>query len=120
MSTSVLIVDDSQFLRTTLVNMLKETLKVDEIFEAINGIDAVKLYRMKKPNLVTMDIDMPEMNGLDATKRIKLFDPNAKILMVTSSNKKNEREEAEKIGILGYITKPFDHEKIKKEIGKLL
>lgn len=117
---SVLIVDDSQFMRTTLVNMFKETQKDIEIFEATNGIEAVSMYRKKIPNLVTMDIDMPKMNGLDATEKIKSFDPNAKILMVTSSTKKNEKEKAEKMEILGYITKPFNHEKTKKLITKWL
>jgi len=119
MSYNVLVVDDSAFMRTLLSKIFKNTPNVGEIMEAENGIKALELYKKKRPDLVTMDIDMPEMNGLDVAKKIKSFDPKAKIVMVTSSDKTDTREEAEKIGMCGYITKPFDRVKIKELIENL-
>jgi len=66
-----------------------------------------------------MDVDMSEMNGIEAAKQIKLFDPKAKIVMVSSSDKRNTREEADKNGVFGYIRKPFDRLEIKKIIENI-
>ena len=87
MSYSILVADDSAFMRTLLSKIFKNTTNVREIFQVKNGIEALKMYKVKKPDLVTMDIDMPELNGIEAAKQIKLFDPNAKIVIVSSSNK---------------------------------
>lgn len=106
-------------MRTLLSKIFSNTSEVGEIYQVINGTEALKTYKVKRPDLVTMDIDMPEMNGIEAAKQIKLFDPNAKIVMVSSSDKKNTRDEAEKIGVFGYIRKPFDRLEIKKTIESL-
>lgn len=119
MSYNVLVADDSSFMRTMLSNMFKNTPSVGEIHQAVNGDEALDMYKSKKPDLVTMDFDMPEMNGLDAARKIKSFDPKARIAMVTSSDKTDTREEAEKIGVCGYITKPFKREQIKGLIENL-
>ena len=115
----MLVADDSSFMRTVLSKIFKNSPEIEEVREAINGVEVLKMYKKKRPDLVTMDIDMPEMNGLDAAKEIKSFDPKAKILMVTSSNKTDLREEAQKIGTCGYITKPFDRMRIKEVIANL-
>lgn len=119
MSYNVLVADDSSFMRTMLSKMFKNTPSVGEIRQAVNGEEALKLYKKKRPDLVTMDIDMPEMNGLDVARKIKSFDPKAKIAMVTSSDKTDTKDEAEKIGVCGYITKPFDRAQIKGLIDDL-
>lgn len=116
MSYSVLVADDSAFMRTLLSKIFKNTANVREIFEVKNGIEVLKMYKIKKPDLVTMDIDMPELNGIEAAKQIKLFDPNAKIVIVSSSDKTNTRAEARDVGVHGYITKPFDRLEIKKQL----
>ncbi|MFQ5496266.1 MAG: response regulator [Nitrosopumilus sp.] len=116
MSYSVLVADDSAFMRTFLSKIFKNTANVREIFEVKNGIEVLKMYKIKKPDLVTMDIDMPELNGIEAAKQIKLFDPNAKIVIVSSSDKTNTRAEARDVGVHGYITKPFDRLEIKKQL----
>lgn len=119
MNYNILVADDSSFMRTMLSKMFKNIPSVGEIRQAVNGDEALKMYKKKKPDLVTMDIDMPEMNGLDVAKKIKSFDPKANIAMITSSDKTNTKEEAEKIGVCGYITKPFDRAEIKGLIENL-
>jgi len=119
MSLKVLIVDDSKFMRSVLLKIFEKFSKVDEITEAGDGVEAIEKYQKNTPNIVTMDLDMPKMNGIEAAKKIKSIDSNAKILMVTSSNKQEIRNEAERIGTLGYITKPFDNKKIEEIIEKI-
>ena len=119
MSQRVLVVDDSSFMRTLLTKIIKKSPKIDDVVEAMDGNSAVEKYQQEHPNLVTMDIDMPGMNGLEAAKKIKELDPKAKIVMVTSANKEEMKKEAQKIGTLGYITKPFDAEKISVIIDKI-
>ena len=119
MSQRVLVVDDSSFMRSLLTKIIKKSPKIDDVVEAMDGNSAVEKYQQEHPNLVTMDIDMPGMNGLEAAKKIKELDPKAKIVMVTSANKEEMKKEAQKIGTLGYITKPFDAEKISVIIDKI-
>jgi len=119
MSYSILVADDSSFMRTMLSKIFQNTPGVGEIREANNGAEALEMYKKKKADLVTMDYDMPELNGIDTAKQIKSFDPKAKIVMVTSSDKSELRDEASKIATMGYITKPFDRTKIKALIDKL-
>jgi len=119
MSQRVLVVDDSSFMRSLLTKIIKKSDKIDEVLEAMDGKSAVEKYQEEQPNLVTMDIDMPGMNGLEAAKKIKELDPKAKIVMVTSANKEEMKSEAQKIGTLGYITKPFDAEKINDVINRI-
>ena len=119
MSQNVLVVDDSSFMRSLLTKIIKKSPNIDDVLEAMDGKSAVEKYEKERPSLVTMDIDMPGMNGLEAAKKIKEFDPSAKIVMVTSANKEEMKKEAEKIGTLGYITKPFDAEKINEVINKI-
>jgi len=113
MSYNVLVVDDSSFMRSMLSKMFKNTPGIEDAHQAVNGEESLKIYKEKKPDLVTMDVDMPEMNGIDAAGKIKSFDPKAKIVMVTSIDKPETRAEAEKIGVCGYITKPFQREQIR-------
>jgi two-component system chemotaxis response regulator CheY len=119
MSQRVLVVDDSSFMRSLLTKIIKKSSKIDDVLEAIDGKSAVEKYEKERPSLVTMDIDMPGMNGLEAAKKIKELDPNAKIVMVTSANKQEMKSEAQKIGSIGYITKPFNAEKIIEVIDKI-
>ncbi len=119
MSLNVLVVDDSSFMRSLLTKIITKSPNIDGVIEAIDGQSAIDKYQKERPSLVTMDIDMPGMNGLEAAKKIKELDPNAKIVMVTSANKPEMKSEADKIGTVGYITKPFDAEKINEVINAL-
>lgn len=79
----VLVVDDANFMRITLGSIL-ENGKHDVVGEAQNGVEAVKLYKETRPDLVTMDITMPVMNGIDAINRIMKFDLGATIVVCSA------------------------------------
>jgi two-component system, chemotaxis family, chemotaxis protein CheY len=100
----ILIVDDSSIMR----KMIRQTL-VDEKYaiagEAKNGRDAVEVYRALKPDIVTMDITMREMDGFEAAKEILSFDPDARIIFLSNLDEDKYRQDAMKIGAKGYVNK---------------
>ena len=115
----IMIVDDAAFMRTLLKNILFP--KGYEIAgEADNGAVAVDKYKELKPDLVTMDIVMPNVNGIDALKQIKEFDPNAKVIMCTAVGQENMVRAAIMSGAKGYIVKPFQAPKVLEEVQKVL
>ncbi|MEZ5163964.1 MAG: response regulator [Fimbriimonadaceae bacterium] len=106
MAKRILITDDALFMRVTLKNILTQN-GYEVVGEAQNGAEAVKLYGELKPDLVTMDITMPEMDGLEALKKIKESDPGATIVMCTAMGQKNMVVEAIQSGAKDFIVKPF-------------
>lgn len=80
----VLIVDDAAFMRMMIKDILEKN-DFEIVGEANNGIVAVDLYKKEKPDVVTMDITMPDMDGIEAVKQIKAFDPDAKVIMCFSN-----------------------------------
>ncbi|WP_424357564.1 response regulator [Methanocella sp. MCL-LM] len=115
----IMIVDDAAFMRTLLKNILFP--KGYEIAgEADNGAVAVDKYKELKPDLVTMDIVMPNVNGIEALKQIKEFDPNAKVIMCTAVGQENMVRAAIMSGAKGYIVKPFQAPKVLEEVQKVL
>ena len=114
MTINALVVDDSSFQRT----IVKETLSswMNVIGTAENGIEAVEQYEFHKPDVVTMDIMMPEMNGIKALRVIKEISPNAVVVMVTSVSQKEKMRKAARHGADGYVTKPFDSKDLIDEI----
>lgn len=119
MTYNILITEDSSFMRSMLSDIFKSSSSVGDVYQASNGVEALEIYNQKKPDLVTMDIDMPEMNGFESAKKIKLLDHRAKIVIVTSSKKKEFMQTAKELGIKEYITKPFDNMKIEKLIENI-
>lgn len=115
----VLIVDDTVFMRKLLKNILFSG-GFDIVGEAENGKQAVELYKQLKPDLVTMDIVMPEMNGIEALKAIKQIDPNAKVVMCTAVGQEQMVKAAIKLGAKGYIVKPFQAAKVIEEVKKVM
>ena len=113
----VLVVDDAKFMRLTLGNLLRKL--GHEVVEAENGKDALLKYREHSPDLVTMDITMPEMDGVEAVKRLKEIDPGAKIVMVSAMGQKDFVMEAVKNGAADFIVKPFQEERIRATIEKI-
>lgn len=118
MKKKFLIVDDAAFMRLTLKKILNEHGFFD-VTEASDGREAFEKYKNVKPNVVTMDITMPEMDGLQAVKRIIEFDPNAKIIMCSAMGQKNMVVEAIKSGAKDFVVKPFDKEKLLGAIQKI-
>jgi len=98
----ILLVDDDVALREVLKTMLTNF----NVIEADNGKDAVELYRTIKPDVVLMDIVMPNKNGIDATKEILEYDPSAKILAITAYAKSKAKEMME-AGAKEIISKPI-------------
>jgi len=114
---NVLLVDDSAFMRTLIKNILKKN-GYNVVGEAENGKKGVELYFKLNPDIVFMDVVMPEMNGIDCVKNIKAKDPKAKILMCSSSGQQAVVMDAINAGARGFITKPFQESKILDELSR--
>ncbi|MCX8129335.1 MAG: response regulator [Clostridia bacterium] len=114
----VMIVDDAAVARLTLKAIL-EKLECTVVGEADNGISAIKKYRELHPDIVTMDITMPELDGIGAVKEIMAFDPKAKIIMVSAMGQKLMVIDAIQAGAKGFIVKPFKEEAIASALKTL-
>ncbi len=115
----VLIIDDAKFMRMTLSNIIMKG-KHEVVGQGENGIDAIRLYRELKPDLVTLDITMPEMNGIDAVKEIKKEFPDAKVIMCSAMGQQKMVVEAIEAGAKDFIVKPFDEGRIIDAINRVL
>lgn len=107
----VLIVDDSKTSRSVLKTILVEH-GYEVIAEAENGQEGFDKYCDLKPDFVTLDITMPVMDGIQTLTKIKEFDPNAKVIMVTAAGQKSKMLEAIKLGAAEFVTKPFETSQI--------
>jgi two-component system chemotaxis response regulator CheY len=119
----VLIVDDAAFMRIALKNII-EKAGHEVVGEADNGGKAVELCRMltlegKKPDLVTMDITMPEVDGLEGLVRIKKFDKSINVVMITAMGQEVMIREAIGKGALDFIVKPFKEDRIMSALAKM-
>lgn len=114
----ILIVDDAEFLRVRLTKML--STDGYEVFQAENGLAAVTTYKEIHPDVVLMDVTMPEMDGLTALKEIVTFDPHARVVMLTALGQESVVLEAVKSGARDFVVKPFEQERVMKAITKLL
>ncbi len=119
MAKRILITDDALFMRVTLKNILTQN-GYEICGEAANGKESLDKYKELKPDLVTMDITMPEMDGITALKEIKAFDPNAKVIMCTAMGQKNMVIEAVQAGAKDFIVKPFEPDRVIQAVGKQL
>ncbi|SEG00019.1 two-component system, chemotaxis family, response regulator CheY [Caloramator fervidus] len=115
----VLIVDDAAFMRMMLKDILVKN-GYEVVGEAPNGLKAVELYKQERPDVVTMDITMPEMDGIQAVKEIRAFDPNAKIIMCSAMGQQAMVMEAIKSGAKDFIVKPFQPERVLEALKKVL
>ncbi|GGM35972.1 response regulator [Paraliobacillus quinghaiensis] len=115
----VLIVDDAAFMRMQLKNIFT-SLGHEVVGEAENGKLAISLYDELTPDLVSMDITMPEMNGVDAVKEIKKKHPDATIVMCSAMGQQQMVLEAIQAGAKDFIVKPFDQERIQQALEKIL
>ncbi|NLM83188.1 MAG: response regulator [Clostridiales bacterium] len=114
----IMVVDDAAFMRITIKNMLKKSAH-EVVAEAENGKVAVERYKQFLPDIVTMDITMPEMDGLKALKEIMAINPKAKVIMVSAMGQEAMVREAILSGAKGFIVKPFKEEGIIAAIDKL-
>jgi two-component system chemotaxis response regulator CheY len=114
----VLLVDDAAFIRNNLKIMLEKN-GYEIIGQATDGIEGVEMYQSLKPDFVTMDITMPNMNGLEALKEIKKIDKAAKVVMITAMGNDQNVREAIISGATSFIVKPFNEEKVIAVVSKL-
>jgi two-component system chemotaxis response regulator CheY len=116
----ILIVDDASFMRAVLKDIIKGNGLATEVIEAVDGIEGVKAYQAQKPDLVTMDVNMPKADGIQALRAILKINPAAKVIMVTSIEQKQIVQDAMKVGARDYIVKPFDRSNVGLVINKVL
>jgi two-component system chemotaxis response regulator CheY len=119
MKPKVLVVDDAIFMRKMIAEILVEN-GMDVIGEADNGSSAVERYKQLKPDLVTMDIIMPEMNGIDAVRKIVAFDSKARIVMCSALGQQALVQEAITAGAKDFLIKPFNPSRVVEVVNKIM
>ncbi|MDD2447106.1 MAG: response regulator [Tissierellia bacterium] len=119
MSKRVLIVDDAIFMRMKLKDILEKN-GFEVVAEAQNGQEAVEKYKAEKPDLVTMDITMPEMDGVSALKEIKKIKEDAKVVMCSAMGQQAMVMEAIQAGAVDFIVKPFESERVIQSLNKAI
>ena len=108
----VLVVDDAAFMRMRCKKLL--TQSGFEVVEAATGAQAVEMFQSDRPDMVLLDITMPDMDGLAALKEIKKIDPDARVAMVTAMGQQSMVMEALKAGARDFVIKPFDQDSVGK------
>lgn len=119
MAKRVLIVDDAAFMRMMIKDILSKN-GYEVAGEAENGMKAVEKYKELTPDLVLMDITMPEMNGIDAVKNIKAMDPGAKIVMCSAMGQQAMVIESIQAGARDFIVKPFQADRVLEAVRKVV
>lgn len=119
MAKKVLIVDDAAFMRMMIKDILSKN-GYEVAGEADNGLRAVEKYKELTPDLVLMDITMPEMNGIDAVKNIKAIDPSAKIVMCSAMGQQAMVIESIQAGARDFIVKPFQADRVLEAVRKVV
>ncbi len=119
MGTRVLVVDDAKFMRHMIKNLLGD-LGYEVVGEAANGEEALQMYGELTPDVVTMDVVMPEVDGLAALKRIRESDEKAKIIMISAIDQREPLMEAMKAGAVDYIVKPFEKDRVEEAMQRVM
>lgn len=114
---TVLVVDDAAFMRVSIKNMISKH-GFEVIGEAENGAVAVQKFNELSPDIVTLDITMPEMTGLEALKEIMKINPNAVVIMVSALGQESMVREAVMSGAKGFVVKPFKEDVIVSALNK--
>lgn len=115
----ILLVDDAAFMRM----MVKDTLSKNgytNIVEAANGEEAVKMYDQERPDLVLMDITMPQMDGIEALRIMRRNHPEAVVIMCSAMGQESIVVDAVKLGARDFIVKPFKPDRIMKAVRSIL
>jgi two-component system chemotaxis response regulator CheY len=119
MAKKILLVDDAAFMR----KMIKDTLVKNgytEVFEAVDGADAVEKFGEIGPDLVVMDITMPNMDGLEALKAIRAKDGSANVVMCSAMGQESMVMDAVRSGAKDFIVKPFKPDRVLKTVTSIL
>ena len=116
--TTIMVVDDAAFMRMRCKKLLAQSGY--DVLEAATGAQAVETYKTNKPDVVLLDITMPDMDGLTALKEMKKLDPNARVAMVSAMGQQSVVMEALKSGAKDFVVKPFEPDRVLATIKKLL
>lgn len=116
---SVLVVDDAAFMRMTLKKML-EAHGHRVVAEAADGIEAVKKYAEARPEVVLLDITMPEMNGVEALKKIKEIDSAARVVICSAMGQQAMVAQAIQFGAKDFVVKPFEEDRLIAAVEKVI
>ncbi|MBR7722822.1 response regulator [Hymenobacter properus] len=119
MNKRILIVDDSFYMRTMLKNMLTDA-GYEVVGEAANGAQALEMAASTTPDLITLDVILPDNTGLDVLKNLRQIQPAAKVVMCSAVGQEVIVNEAIENGALAYIVKPFSEEKVLEIVGSAL
>jgi two-component system chemotaxis response regulator CheY len=115
----VLLCDDSLMVIKKMGDMLR-SLGVSVIQTALDGEQAIKLYKLKRPDVVFMDQVMPNKTGLEALHELKIIDPDARVYMLSSMGTVAKREEAERNGACGFLQKPVGEDDIRSVLESVV
>jgi len=116
----ILIADDSQFMRNMLKDILVKEGHKDNL-EAEDGIEALRILKSKKkPDLILLDIIMPNLGGLGVLRKMKKSDVSKRVIVVTAVGQEKMKEEAKKLGVENYIVKPFREKEVVEMVKKIL
>ncbi len=119
MANRILIVDDAAFMRMMIRDVLTKN-GYEVLGEAENGQKAIEKYKELSPDLVIMDITMPEVDGIQAVKEIKQIDPNAKVVMCSAMGQQAMVIESIQAGAKDFIVKPFQADRVLEAVKKVL
>lgn len=119
MGNKILIVDDAAFMRMMIKDILVKN-GYEVVGEAQDGAEAVEKFRELRPDLVTMDITMPEMDGITALKKIREIDPNAKVIMCSAMGQQAMVIDAIQAGAKDFIVKPFQADRVLEAVRKTI
>ncbi len=119
MSAKIMIVDDAAFMRMMIKDILVKN-GFEVVAEAADGAQAVEKYKETLPDLVTMDITMPEKDGIAALKEIKKINPAAKIIMCSAMGQQAMVIDAIQAGAKDFIVKPFQSDRVLEAVNKAL
>lgn len=115
----MLIVDDSMIIRNKIAR-LPSNAPYKIVGKAKNGVEAVNLFRSLKPDIVTMDLTMPEMDGLECIQELIKIDPEVQILVISALSDKATGIKALELGANGFLTKPFSDDELLKTLNELM
>lgn len=119
MAYKILVVDDAAFMRMMIKDILTKN-GFEVVAEAADGAQAIEKYKEFQPDLVTMDITMPEMDGINSLKEIRKINPNAKIIMCSAMGQQAMVIDAIQAGAKDFIVKPFQSDRVIEAISKTL
>ncbi|MCK5075847.1 MAG: response regulator [Calditrichia bacterium] len=117
--TKLMIVDDSSIIRQVISKYLN-SFNIEIVGTASNGVEALEVFKKTSPDIITLDITMPELDGLSVLEEIIKIDSNIKVMVVTALNDKTTGLRAIKLGAKSFVGKPFTEDKLKEAFAKLV